>query len=63
VKVELFLSPVGGAGDRVPLGVLVTDGEGRYAGGVTVPFGVRPGDYEVRAHTPGGPTCGAGESE
>jgi len=64
VKVELFLETVGTSGtDRIALGALVTGSDGRYAGGVVVPFGVLPGDYDVRARTPGSPLCGAGESE
>lgn len=75
VRVDLVLEPVakpGGPGSahggepsglaRIPLGTLVTNGEGRYEGSVVVPFTVPPGDYDVRATTPGGSVCGRGQS-
>ncbi|HEX4476043.1 MAG TPA: transglutaminase domain-containing protein [Polyangiaceae bacterium] len=46
----------------IPLGALVTDNDGRYAGQITVPYTVPPGDYSVRATTPGNLACGRGES-
>lgn len=75
VRVDLVLEPAakaGGAGGtragegsgltRIPLGTLVTNDEGRYDGSVVVPFTVPPGDYDVRATTPGGSVCGRGQS-
>jgi len=63
-RVDLFLDPKSGPSkDRIPLGTLVTNAQGRYEGHVTVPYGVPPGDYDVRATTPGNSSCGAGESE
>ncbi len=62
-RVDLFLDPKAGvAQGRVPLGTLVTNADGRYAGHVVVPYTVSPGDYDVRASTPGNPTCGEGDS-
>jgi hypothetical protein len=63
-RVDLFLDPKSGAAkDRIPLGTLVTNAQGRYEGRVVVPYGVPPGDYDVRASTPGNSSCGTGESE
>src|SRR6185503_4133286 len=64
VRIDLYLEPKGGgaARERLPLGVLVTDGDGRYEGRVVVPYTVPPGDYEVQATTPGNAVCGEGES-
>jgi hypothetical protein len=63
VRVDLFLDPVAGpARERVPLGTLVTSDEGRYEGRVVVPWVAAPGDYEVRASTPGNLACGPGQS-
>ena len=62
-RVDLFLEPKSGPShDRLPLGVLVTDYDGRYEGHVVVPYTVPPGDYDVRASTPGNSTCGIGQS-
>ncbi len=62
-RVDFFLEPKAGpAHDRIALGVLVTDDDGRYDGHVVVPYTVPPGDYDVRATTPGNSTCGNGES-
>ncbi|HEX4339357.1 MAG TPA: transglutaminase-like domain-containing protein [Polyangiaceae bacterium] len=62
-RIDLFLEPKGGPShDRVPLGVLVTDADGRYEGRIVVPYTVTPGDYDVRASTPGNSTCGDGLS-
>ncbi len=62
-RVDLYLEPKEGpAHDKVPLGVLVTDEGGRYDGRVVVPYTVPPGDYDVRASTPGNSTCGDGQS-
>jgi len=62
-RVDLFLEKNGArTPERTPLGTLVTNGEGRYEGRVVVPYGVAPGDYDVRASTPGSVHCGAGES-
>ncbi len=65
VRVDLFLQPTAtedATGARIPLGTLVTSEEGRYDGYVVVPYAVPPGDYEVRASTPGGAVCGEGTS-
>jgi hypothetical protein len=63
VRVDLFLdAPNGGAGTSVPLGTLVTGGDGRYSGSVVVPYTAEPGDYGVHATTPGSAACGPGES-
>lgn len=63
VRVDLFLEPGSGAvRDRIPVGTLVTNDEGRYDGHVVIPFTVPPGDYDVRASTPGSPACGEGQS-
>lgn len=67
VRVDLFLEPApapteDAPGTRIPLGTLVTSDEGRYDGYVVVPYAVPPGDYEVRASTPGGAVCGEGTS-
>jgi transglutaminase-like putative cysteine protease len=64
VRVDVELRPHAASGHihRVPLGTLVTDSEGRYEGRVVVPYGVPVGDYAVVAVTPGGLTCGRGES-
>ena len=63
VRVDLFLEPVAGpARERVSLGTLVTGKDGRYEGRVVVPFVASPGDYEVRASTPGDLACGQGQS-
>jgi hypothetical protein len=63
VRVDLFLEPVAGpARERVALGTLVTGKDGRYEGHVVVPFVASPGDYEVRASTPGDLACGQGQS-
>ncbi len=61
-RVDLFLEPEAGRGERVPLGTLVTTDEGRYDGRVVVPFAVPPGEYDVRASTPGNLACGQGQS-
>jgi hypothetical protein len=62
-RVDLFLEKSGGrTPERTPLGTLVTNDEGRYEGRVVVPYGVVPGDYDVRATTPGSVHCGTGES-
>jgi hypothetical protein len=62
-RIDLLLEPKGGGGhEKLPLGVLVTDGEGRYDGHIVVPYTVPTGDYEVRATTPGNLTCGDGQS-
>jgi transglutaminase-like putative cysteine protease len=62
-RIDLFLEPkVGPARDRIPLGVLVTDGDGRYDGHIVVPYTILPGDYDVRASTPGNSSCGDGQS-
>ncbi|MBM4362734.1 MAG: hypothetical protein FJ104_08640 [Deltaproteobacteria bacterium] len=62
VRVDLFLTDPGGTGERLPLGVLVTGPEGRYDGAVVVPPRAAARDHVVRARTPGGPSCGPGES-
>jgi transglutaminase-like putative cysteine protease len=63
VRVDLFLEPrAGAARDRVPLGTLVTGADGRYEGRVVLPYSVAPGDYDVRATTPGSLQCGEGQS-
>ncbi|HVU00992.1 MAG TPA: transglutaminase domain-containing protein [Polyangiaceae bacterium] len=63
VRVDLFLEPTSGSSrDRIPLGALVTSDEGRYDGRVVVPFVTGPGDYAVRASTPGNLVCGQGQS-
>jgi hypothetical protein len=63
VRVDLFLEPQGGrARDRIGLGTLVTGSDGRYDGRVVLPYGVPPGDYDVRATTPGSAQCGEGQS-
>jgi len=62
-RVDFFLEPKAGPShDKIPLGVLVTDGDGRYDGHVVVPYTVPPGDYDVRATTPGNSSCGEGSS-
>ncbi|HVW25720.1 MAG TPA: transglutaminase-like domain-containing protein [Polyangiaceae bacterium] len=62
-RVDLFLEPKIGPGhDKMALGVLVTDDDGRYEGHVVVPYTIPPGDYDVRATTPGNSTCGEGSS-
>jgi transglutaminase-like putative cysteine protease len=45
------------AGARVSLGALATDDAGAFSGVLVVPRGTAVGDYEVIAHTPGGPGC------
>jgi hypothetical protein len=45
------------AGARLPLGALATDDSGAFSGVLVVPRGTPVGDYEVIAHTPGGPGC------
>jgi hypothetical protein len=63
LRVDLFLEPKGPATkERVPLGTLVTNSEGRYDGRIVVPYAISPGDYDVRATTPGNQTCGDGNS-
>jgi hypothetical protein len=63
-RVDLFLEKTSGAAvEKTPLGTLVTNDEGRYEGRVVVPYGVVPGDYDVRASTPGSVNCGPGMSE
>jgi hypothetical protein len=63
VRVDLFLEPTTGTSrERVPLGTLVTNDGGRYEGYIVVPFVVPPGDYDVRASTPGNLACGEGQS-
>jgi transglutaminase-like putative cysteine protease len=62
-RIDLFLEPrTGPSHDKVPLGVLVTDTDGRYDGHIVVPYTVPPGDYDVRASTPGNSSCGEGTS-
>jgi hypothetical protein len=48
--------------ERVYLGTLVTDPQGRYDGQVHVSRDISIGDYEVIASTPGNLECGAGQS-
>jgi hypothetical protein len=63
-RIDLFLEARGGApAEKMPLGVLVTDEGGTYDGRVVVPYTVPPGDYDVRATTPGNSTCGGGQSD
>jgi transglutaminase-like putative cysteine protease len=67
-RVDLFLEPGAnaaqpGSSARLPLGTLVTGPDGSFDGRVVVPYVIPPGDYEVRATTPGSTTCGAGASE
>lgn len=63
-RVDLFLEPSGEPGhERLPLGALVTGEDGRYDGRVVIPFTVPPGDYDVRATTPGNLVCGQGQSQ
>ena len=63
-RVDLFLDPTTGKSkERIPIGTLVTNAEGRYEGRVVVPYDVLPGDYDVRATTPGNASCGQGESD
>jgi Transglutaminase-like superfamily len=50
----------GGRSERV--GTLVTGADGRFAGELVVPDFVPPGDYALRASTPGNLRCGAGTS-
>ena len=60
-RVDLFLDPKAGtAKERIPLGTLVTNADGRFDGRVVVPYAVPPGDYDVRATTPGNLACGEG---
>ncbi len=47
---------------HVSLGALATDASGKFAGSLVLPRAVRTGDYDVFAHTAGGPSCAAGES-
>jgi hypothetical protein len=62
-RVDLFLEKTNGATvEKTALGTLVTNDEGRYEGHVVVPYKVSPGDYDVRASTPGSVNCGEGES-
>lgn len=62
-RVDLFLEPrERGQASPQPLGTLVTGADGRYQGRIVVPFTVPPGDYDVRASTPGNLSCGEGQS-
>lgn len=62
-RVDLFLDSREQGRDRIQLGALVTSEDGRYDGRVVLPFSVPPGDYEVRATTPGNLVCGQGQSQ
>lgn len=64
-RVDLVLEPKAAqqGGERMQLGALVTGEDGRYEGRVVLPFTVPPGDYEVRATTPGNLVCGQGQSQ
>jgi hypothetical protein len=63
VRVDLFLEPTTGlVRERIALGTLVTNETGHYEGNIVVPFVVPPGDYDVRATTPGNLACGEGQS-
>jgi hypothetical protein len=62
-RVDLFLEPRQQGAERIQLGALVTGSDGRYEGRVVLPFTVPPGDYEVRATTPGNLACGQGQSQ
>jgi hypothetical protein len=62
-RVDLFLEPKRQGAERLQLGALVTGSDGRYEGRVVLPFTVPPGDYEVRATTPGNLVCGQGQSQ
>lgn len=61
VPVELVLREKGGR--ETSLGALVTDAEGRYSGGVSLPRSMRVGDHEVFARTAGDARCGGGASK
>jgi transglutaminase-like putative cysteine protease len=60
--VEIVLRSTKEASREIPVGTLATDDQGAYAGAVTVPAGVPPGDYDVVARTPGDTRCGRGGS-
>ena len=61
VPVELVLREKGG--HETSLGALVTDAEGRYSGGVSLPRSLRVGDHELFARTAGDARCGGGASK
>ena len=63
VRVDLFLEPRKQGRERIQLGAMVTGEEWRYDGRVVLPFSVLPGDYDVRATTPGNLACGQGQSQ
>ncbi len=50
-------------GQRVALGSVATQADGKYAGAVTLPLGLEVGDYDVLVTTRGDQRCGAGDSE
>lgn len=50
------------AGRAHPVGILVTDADGRFAGEVVVPQTVPVGDYELYVATPGDELCGQATS-
>ncbi len=58
---ELVLREKGG--HETTLGALVTDAEGRYSGGVSLPRSLRVGDHDVFARTAGDARCGGGASK
>lgn len=60
-RVDLYLESPGR--ERIAVGALVTGDDGRYEGHVAIPYSVPPGDYDVRASTPGTIACGQGVSE
>lgn len=53
----------GASGSSRPLGVLVTDASGRFAGEVVVPESVPVGDYEMFVATTGNERCPAAHSD
>ncbi len=61
LRVDVVL--VSPTGQRVALGSVATQADGRYAGAVTLPLALEVGDYDVLVTTRGDRRCGAGDSE
>jgi transglutaminase-like putative cysteine protease len=60
--VDFYLLGAKDTSFEVPVGSLATDDKGAYAGAVTIPPSLPPGDYDVVARTPGDARCGRGGS-
>jgi hypothetical protein len=58
-RVDVTLT--GHAGKRIPIGALASNGEGQFAGSVTVPLSISVGDYQLRVSTPGTQHCAASD--